>query len=318
MYSQARKRPRAGDLQMSISHPTALETMTFPTFASRRTRGVLVALVWLGLVLPAAAAARDADYFGSLQQWLVRDGFSAQRLAKLYAHPDAAFAFRGVSSYFVHRESKLNYDQFLEPGLLERAREYLHRHKSAMTRAEAGFGVDRAVIAAILLVETRLGTYVGRPLVFNILSSMAALEDPGVREAVWDRVQGDTRLSRDRFQSRADRKGQWAYGELKAFLRFTASENLDPLSIVGSYAGAMGYCQFMPSNISKYAKDGNGDGRIDLFDHADAIMSVASYLSHFGWHHGATREQQYKAVYAYNHSKYYVNTVLAIADKLRG
>ena len=303
---------------ISIPYPTVSETMTFPIISSRRIRGLVVALVGFGFLLPAAAAARDADYFGPLQTWLVRDGFSAQRVAQLYARPEAEFAFRGVSSYFVHRESKLNYGQFLEPGPLDRAWEYLQRHEAAMKKAEEGFGVDREVIAAILLVETRLGTYIGSPKVFNILSSMAALEDRSVRDAVWARVRGDTRLSRSEFDAKANRKGRWAYGELKAYLRYAASENLDPLSIVGSYAGAMGYCQFMPSNISKYAKDGNGDGRIDLFDHPDAIMSVAGYLSNFGWRRGASREQQYKAVYAYNHSKYYVNTVLAIADKLRG
>lgn len=292
--------------------------MDFLKFSPRSICGVLAALVGFGLVFPVGAAARDAGYFGSLQAWLVRDGFSAGRLATLYAHPDADFAFKGVSSYFVHRESKLNYDQFLEPGPIDRAWGYLSRHQAAMDRAERGFGVDREVIAAILLVETRLGTYVGSPLVFNILSSMAALADPAVRNAVWARVQGDTRLSRAEFDAKADRKAGWAYGELKAYLRYAASENLDPLSLAGSYAGAMGFCQFMPSNISKYAKDGNGDGRIDLFDHADAIMSVASYLAHFGWHAGANPEQRYKAVYAYNHSKYYVNTVLKIADKLRG
>jgi membrane-bound lytic murein transglycosylase B len=292
--------------------------MIFPTISSRRIRGFVAALAGFGLLLPAVAAARSADYFGPLQTWLVRDGFSAPRVAELYARPETEFEYQGVSSYFVHRESKLNYGQFLEPGPIDRAWQYLQRHQAAMAKAEQGFGVDRHVIAAILLVETRLGSYIGKPKVFNMLSSMAALEDPSVRDTVWSRVQGDTRLSRSNFDAKADQKGRWAYGELKAYLRYAASENLDPLSIVGSYAGAMGYCQFMPSNISKYARDGNGDGRIDLFDHADAIMSVASYLSNFGWHHGANRDQQYKAVYAYNHSKYYVNTVLAIADKLRG
>ncbi|MFP4389300.1 MAG: lytic murein transglycosylase [Desulfococcaceae bacterium] len=291
--------------------------MIFP-ISSRRIRGLAVALAGLGLLLPATAATRETDYFAPLQTWLVRDGFSSRQLAQLYARPEAEFEYKGVSSYFVHRESKLNYGQFLEPGPLDRAWEYMRRHEAAMTRAAESVGVDREVIAAILLVETRLGAYVGSPKVFNILSSMAALEDRSVRDAVWTRVQGDTRLSRNEFDAKANQKGRWAYGELKAFLRYAASENLDPLSIVGSYAGAMGYCQFMPSNISKYARDGNGDGRIDLFDHADAIMSVASYLSNFGWRPGANRERQYKAVHAYNHSKYYVNTVLAIADKLRG
>ena len=281
---------------------------------------------WVGVALfaslllgfaPPAARAGDARYFQSLRARLSRDGFSAERLSALYAHPDAGFAFRGVSSYFVHRESKLNYGQFLEPGPMERAREYLRRHGEFLARAEREFGVDRHVIVAILQVETRLGTYVGSPRVFNILSSMAALTDLEVRNAVWDRVRSDTRLTRERYEARADQRAEWAYRELKAFLQYTAGENLDPLSIVGSYAGAMGFCQFMPSNISRYARDGDGDGRIDLFTHPDAIMSVASYLAAHGWRPDAGRDTRYKAVFAYNRSKYYVNTILEIADKLR-
>ena len=93
---------------------------------------------------------------------------------------------------------------------------------------------------------------------------------------------------------------------------------MDPTTIKGSYAGAMGISQFMPSNIAPYAKDGNADGQVDLFVHADAISSVASYLKHYGWKPGISREQAFKVVYHYNHSKYYVNTILDIADKLKG
>ena len=254
----------------------------------------------------------------SLQKRLIQDRFSAKRISILYRHPSVDFDTRGVSLYFVHQESKLNYDQFLEPAPIQRAKAYMVDHGPAMAQAEQAFGVHRHVIAAILLVETRLGTFVGNRPVLNTFSSMAALADPAVRKSVWNEVAGTTRLTKAKFNAKADQKSRWAYDELKAFLTFTQSENLDPHSIVGSYAGAMGYCQFLPSNAIKLARDGNGDGRIDLFNHADAIMSVASYLNHHGWHSGITRENAYKPVYHYNHSKYYVNTVLKIVDALRG
>jgi membrane-bound lytic murein transglycosylase B len=92
---------------------------------------------------------------------------------------------------------------------------------------------------------------------------------------------------------------------------------MDPAGINGSYAGALGIAQFMPSNIIAYAKDGNKDGRVDLHDHADAIASIASYLKHFGWKPGIDRKKAYKVVYQYNHSKYYVNIILKIADRLK-
>ena len=79
----------------------------------------------------------------------------------------------------------------------------------------------------------------------------------------------------------------------------------------------MGIAQFMPSNVLSLAQDGNNDGRIDLFDHADAIMSVASYLSHYGWRPGIDHKAAYRVLLRYNYSKPYANTVLKIADLLK-
>ena len=62
--------------------------------------------------------------------------------------------------------------------------------------------------------------------------------------------------------------------------------------------------------------DGNGDGRIDLFEDADAIHSIASYLKKHGWRPNQSRKGAFKVIYHYNHSKYYVNTILKIMDLL--
>jgi membrane-bound lytic murein transglycosylase B len=80
----------------------------------------------------------------------------------------------------------------------------------------------------------------------------------------------------------------------------------------------MGIAQFMPSNALTLAKDGNQDGHINLFHHEDAIFSIANYLKRYGWKPGLTQEEAYDVVYHYNHSKYYVNTILKIRDKLKG
>ena len=72
----------------------------------------------------------------------------------------------------------------------------------------------------------------------------------------------------------------------------------------------------MPSNALNLAKDGNGDGKVDLFDHSDAIFSIASYLKHHGWRPGIEHEQAYKVIMRYHYSKYYANTVLKISERL--
>jgi len=92
---------------------------------------------------------------------------------------------------------------------------------------------------------------------------------------------------------------------------------MDPTAIASSYAGAVGYAQFMPTNILAYAQDGDQDGRIDLLVHADAIASIANYLKRHGWRPGISREQQEKAIYAYNPSSFYVNAILKVADLLK-
>jgi len=274
-------------------------------------------LVLFGGLKPSGFGA-SLDYFGYVRQRLMTDGFDTARVNALYSDPKMSFEIRGVSMYFVHSEGKLNYDQFLEPPMILKARRYMAIHKKALDTAERDFGVDRGVITAILLVETKLGAYVGNRLVINTFSTMAALSDSTVRDALWNAVSENTTLSRDAFEAKALKKSSWAYDELKSFLVYTRQYDIDPLSVKGSYAGALGYCQFLPSNILKLGRDGSRDGYLDLFDHADAIASVASYLKHHGWRPGLPAQKAAKVIYSYNHSQYYVNTVLKIAEELKG
>lgn len=266
-----------------------------------------------------ASAAGEPEPYATLQERLIADGFDSARIQALFASPDVTFEESGVSAYFVHNEATLNYEQFARPQPIASARAYMQTHSQALDAAQAAFGVDKEVITAIILVETRLGTYTGNKSVINTLSTLAAMSEATPRQTIWDNLPNDDRrMSREKFEKKADQKASWAYKELKAFLTYTDKEGVDPTHIKGSYAGAMGISQFMPSNIAPYAKDGNADGQIDLFVHADAIFSVASYLKHYGWKPGISREKAFKVVYHYNHSKYYVNTILDIADKLKG
>ncbi len=254
--------------------------------------------------------------FTALAGRLAADGFSAERLQALYTSPEAAFDAKGVSLFFIHNEARIDYDKFTRPEPISRARAYMASHAAALKSAARAYGVDREVIASILLVETRLGTFTGKRSVFNTLSTMAALDDPGLRRDFWNRIAPERRIRADQFAAKADAKSTWAYQELKAFLQYADREGIDPLAVGGSYAGAMGICQFMPSNALRLAVDGNRDGRVDLFDHADAIASVARYLKHHGWRPGLARQKRYQVILRYNYSKYYANTILKIADIL--
>ncbi len=278
-------------------------------------------VIGLGLTLVNPGAAADGSVpdplFDSLRRQLADEGFDPGQIGRLYARPEVDFETRGVSLFFVHSEAKLNYDQFLSQPRIQKAREYLDTHNNVLTTTENVYGVDKAVIAAILLVETQLGTITGSQSVLNILSTMASLSDTRVREHFWGDIDSERRLPRQDFDTKADRKSTWAFGELKSLLLFAEREGFDPTQIPGSYAGAMGICQFMPSNALTLGVDGNGDGRVDLFDHPDAIASVGNYLRHHGWHTTISDDKAYKVILRYNYSKPYATTVLKIADRLR-
>lgn len=272
--------------------------------------------ICLGLIgLPAVAAGNP---FAELSRRLSADGFDSQALQAWYAVPEAVFETEGVSLFFIHSEARIDYSRFATPESIARARDYMQRHHQVLADTEAAYGVAPAVITGIILVETRLGTYTGKQRVFNTLSTMAALADPVVREQFWNRIPAQRRISAERFEAKADAKSAWAYQELKAFLRYAAREGIDPMAVTGSYAGALGICQFMPSNALRLAVDGDGDGRVDLFDHPDAIASVANYLRHHNWRAGLNRDQRYRVILRYNYSKPYAETILKIADQLGG
>jgi membrane-bound lytic murein transglycosylase B len=278
--------------------------------------GVLI-LIFIVLPQNAVGVGKNYSYFESLQNRLIRDGFDSVRITELYNRPEVFFEAKGVSRFLVHRESRLNYDQFASKKSISHALRYMETHKAALERTEKEYGVDKEIITAILLVETRLGTFLGGPSILNTLSTIAALADPDVRDMFWKNVSKSKGVTRKKMEKWAERKTTWAYNELKAFLNYTAQVNMDPTAVPGSYSGAMGIAQFMPSNVIIFARDGDGDGRIDVFNHADAITSTASYLKHYGWHPGIDRKKAYNVIYHYNHSSQYVKTILKVSDLLK-
>lgn len=273
-------------------------------------------------VLCGTACAQDAPaprtLFDALQKRLIADGFDTQRIQQLYQHEEVFFETRGVSAYFQHNEATLDYDKLTNASYIRDAQAYMRQHADVLTGAEKKFGVDPRVITAIILVETKFGRYLGKRSILNTLSTMATLTEAQPREYLWTQLPEERRFTRTEYDQKADAKADWAYKELKAFLTYTALHGIDSTSVVGSYAGALGIAQFMPSNILAFGQDGNGDGRINLFEDADAIFSIASYLNNYGWKPGIDRDQAAKVVYHYNHSKYYVNAVLKIVELLEG
>ena len=279
---------------------------------------VCLAALYLFLMLPAKATAHEkTDYFKSVHNKLIKDGFDPEQIKKLYNHPQVFFEAEGVAVLFTYSEAKVDYDQFANDWSIDKAKKYMQKYKEDLDRTEKAYGVPSRIITAILLVETRLGSYLGSRSTLNTLSTLASLMDPDTRTEFYQKIPKAKRISKAKFEKSAKRRSKWAYKELKAFLEYAEQEGFDPAEVPGSFAGAMGLSQFMPSSILTYGRDGNNDGSIDLYTHADAIASIANYLKSHGWRPGISRKKAEKVIYTYNHSEYYVKAVLKIADLLK-
>ena len=266
--------------------------------------------------LPAQESKTDNE-FDKLIQRLVNDGFEKEKIEQLFSNKKVFFNPKGVSLFFIHTESSLDYDQFTSKKSINNALKYMEKYKEPLDQAQKIYGVDKTIITSILLVETRLGTYLGKRTVINTLSTMAALTDETLQKKIWDSIPNKKKPKKQVFNKKVKQRSKWGYEELKALIKYSDREKIAPEDIKGSYAGAMGISQFMPSNALTLAKDGNSDDKIDLFTHSDAIFSVANYLKHHGWKPGIARQRQHEVLFTYNHSNYYVDTLLKVSDILK-
>ena len=282
---------------------------------------ILLILLILSLMAtpPVIATTETNDpHFASVQKRLIKDGFDSEKIKRLYRRPQVVFEAKGVTVFFTYSEAKMDYDQFANDWSIGKAKKFMQTHKEDLLRAEKAYGVESQVITAILLVETGLGSYLGKWSALNTLSTMASLKDAETRNRFWEMIPKSKRISRKKFEKKASRKSSWAYRELKAFLTYAYQQGLDPAEVPGSIAGAIGYAQFMPSNILAYGKDGNDDGNVDLLNQADSMASIAYFLKRHGWRPGISRKKAEKVIYHYNHSEYYVQAILKIANLLKG
>ena len=277
----------------------------------------LLVVGYLVLAESRAALEPDNDAFSSVKKRLITDGFDQTKIKRLYSRPQVFFEADGVTLLFTYKEAQVDYGQFTNNWSIRKAKQYMQKYKDDLIRTEKAFGVDRKIITAIMLVETGLGASVGTRSTLNTLSTLAALMDPVVRERFWDLIPDSKKISRKKFEKKAAAKSKWAYKELKAFLKYTSREGFDPALIPGSFAGAVGVAQFMPTNILAYGKDGNDDGTVDMLNHADSMASIANFLKSHGWRPGQSHKKSEKIIFHYNHSTYYVNTILKISRRLK-
>ena len=274
--------------------------------------------IFIALCLAPGAAHSAEDIYGGLKQKLVQDGFSRQQVANAFQYAPPPM-FRLVSRTMKIREGEANYDHFLAPSEIAAARQFIADHRKCFRRAEAAYGVEPEIIAAILLVETHFGSYTGKTPTLGVFSTFAVMNLKANRDKVWKLLSPQDRLrwGREAFDTKLIDRSGWAYRELSALLELKNTHGIQPESLKGSVMGAIGWPQFLPSSLMKFGADGDGDGSIDLFSAEDAIFSTANYLRGHGWCEAKFPSGREAVIWEYNHSKPYVRTVLGIAERIR-
>ena len=157
--------------------------------------------------------------------------------------------------------------RFIEPVRVRAGVKFWQANAEVLQRAQDETGVPAEIIVGIVGVESIYGQQTGTYRVMDALTTLA--------------------LDFPQTHPRASARSAFFRAELEEFLALTARTRTNPLALLGSYAGAMGMPQFMPSSWVKYAIDFDSDGRVDLFNSsADVIGSVANYFKSFGWKSG--------------------------------
>ncbi|MDI9335385.1 MAG: lytic murein transglycosylase [Cytophagales bacterium] len=207
-------------------------------------------------------------------------------------------------------------DRFVTPAHINAGVAFWRANQDVLLRAEAEYGVPPHMVLGILGVETIYGRNTGG---FRVLDALAT-------------------LAFDYPSPHPRREARVAYfqSELEQFLVLAKQANLDPKSFKGSYAGAMGLPQFMPSSWRKHAVDFDGDGKVDLWQSpSDAVGSVANYFKNYGWknssqimpisvelENGVNEPTQYPAdenffvITQYNNSYYYAAAVIELGNAI--
>jgi membrane-bound lytic murein transglycosylase B len=295
------------------------------------TRTILAVLLAAAFLMGDTVVRAADPVWQTLVDRLSGEGLPRDALDSYFSDPSVVFDPSIMASKvdrMVHKQfdpkpaptkrtlQQSSYCYFLKPWVISWAGDYAKANQEALLKAETTYGVPQEIIVALLLVETKLGSYLGKDLAFQVLASMAASNSLELIRPLLKSVGQNPERAAFAENSAKDR-AEWAYQELKALILYARNSDQSPLAIPGSIYGAIGICQFMPSNALRFGVAARGDGRVDLFTSRDAIPSIANYLVGNGWKPGMDYDQQRAVVYAYNHSDLYTLAVMTVAEKLR-
>ena len=225
---------------------------------------LILSMTLLGTLLgsPAHASLKQFPELGGfIDEMVEKHAFERKQLEQLFAQAEHQPGIIDLMTRPAERKPWHEYRPiFLTEARIHGGVKFLHQHADLLARAEQEYGVPRHVITAIIGVETFYGRHKGRHRVIDALSTLGFDYPP---------------------------RAGFFRGQLEQFLLMTREEERDALEFYGSYAGAMGMPQFIPSSFRAYAVDFDKDGKRDLWDNpADIIGSVANYFAAHRWQAG--------------------------------
>ena len=181
---------------------------------------------------------------------------------------------------------------FVTKSRITKGQDFYKKNEKMLLKVGKQTMVDPFLILSIVGVESNYGRHQGSYTVFNALYTQIA---------------------------KMPKRAKWAKKEMVEYLLYCYKDSIPPHSILGSYAGAFGYGQFIPSSFNAYAIDGNNDGIRRPYDWPDVFASIGNYLIKNGYpiNNHTNEEGVYKAVFAYNHADNYVKAVLELRDELQ-
>lgn len=215
-------------------------------------------------------------------------------------------------------ESHALYSHRNSPTERASALRFYARNREAFYQASETFHVPESVMLSILQIETHCGGFTGKARILPGIARLAAASDPQNLTHNIDfnrKVYGD-KINAEEIKARGKWLTETFLPHVVASIQLARYAERDPLELRGSGSGAIGLPQFLPANVFSYGIDGNSDGKLDVFQEADAIFSVAHYLSMHGWKQRELDLKDQRAViWNYNHSEPYIDTVLAMANE---